>query len=165
MASSRESIDALKEAGLADSEILEIMSKSVDGQMVTKKSSSNKESGQELPSKNNDATNEILSVRKRKADALSTKKQRKAIRQGSPGHCIEREDVHFDYSFDQVPLSPLSIGSNTFSFSADMDEASDLAERALNGEFPKLPKRSPAKTPKTPISLMIASKLIKNHSF
>ena len=29
-----------------------------------------------------------------------------------------------------------------------MDEASDLAERALNGEFPELSKRSPAKTPK-----------------
>ena len=31
MANVRESIDALKEAGLADSEILEIMSESVDG--------------------------------------------------------------------------------------------------------------------------------------
>ena len=28
-----------------------------------------------------------------------------------------------------------------------MDEASDLAERALNVEFPKLPKKSPAQTP------------------
>ena len=28
-----------------------------------------------------------------------------------------------------------------------MDEAPDLAERALNVEFPKLPKKSPAKTP------------------
>ena len=37
MASFRESIDALKEAGLADSEILEIMSESVDLQMLTKK--------------------------------------------------------------------------------------------------------------------------------
>ena len=148
MASFRESIDALKEAGLADSEILEIMSESVDGQMITKKSSSNKESGQEPPSKNNDTTIETPSVRKWKADALSTKKQRKTIRQGSPGHSIEREDVHFDYSFDRMPLSPLYIGPNTFSFSADMDEASDLAERALNGEFPELPKRSPAKTSK-----------------
>ena len=84
MASFRESIDALKEAGLADSEILEIMSESVDRQMITKKSSSNKESGQELSSKNNDTTIETPSVRKRKADALSTKKQRKTIRQGSP---------------------------------------------------------------------------------
>ena len=31
-----------------------------------------------------------------------------------------------------------------------MDEASDLAERALNGEFPELSKKSPAKTPKNP---------------
>ena len=84
MASFRESIDALKEEGLADSEILEIMSESVDGQMITKKSSSNKESGQELSSKNNDTTNETPSVRKRKADALSTEKQPKTVRQGSP---------------------------------------------------------------------------------
>ena len=88
MASFRESIDALKEAGLADSEILEIMSESVDGQMITKKSSSSNESGQELPSKNNDTTNETASVRKRKAYALSTEKQPKTIRQGSPRHSI-----------------------------------------------------------------------------
>ena len=31
-----------------------------------------------------------------------------------------------------------------------MDEASDLAERALNREFPELPKRSPLKTSKNP---------------
>ena len=42
MASFRESINALKEAGLADLEILEIMSESVDGQMKKKKSSFNK---------------------------------------------------------------------------------------------------------------------------
>ena len=58
MASFRESIDALKKAGLADSEILEFMSESVDGQMLTKKSSFNKESWQELRTKNKDATNE-----------------------------------------------------------------------------------------------------------
>ena len=39
MANSRESIDALKEAGLADPEIFEIMSESVDGQMLIKNSS------------------------------------------------------------------------------------------------------------------------------
>ena len=44
MANFRESIDALKEAGLVDSEILEIMSESADGQMLTKNSSSIKES-------------------------------------------------------------------------------------------------------------------------
>ena len=48
MANFRESIDALKEAGLADSEILEIMSKSVDGQMLTKNLQKNKKSGHEL---------------------------------------------------------------------------------------------------------------------
>ena len=62
MASFQESIDALKEVGLADSEILEIMSELVDGQLITKKYSSIKESGQELPSKNNDITNETPSV-------------------------------------------------------------------------------------------------------
>ena len=36
MAGFRVRIDALKEAGLADSDILEIMSDSVDGQMNTK---------------------------------------------------------------------------------------------------------------------------------
>ena len=30
-----------------------------------------------------------------------------------------------------------------------MDEASDLAEKSLNGEFPELPKKSPAKASKT----------------
>ena len=44
MANFRESIDALKEAGLVDSEILEIMSESADGQMLTKNSSFIKES-------------------------------------------------------------------------------------------------------------------------
>ena len=119
MASFRESIDASKEAGLADSEILEIMSESVDGQMLIKKSSLNKVSGQELPTKNNNTTHDTPSVRKRKADALSTKKQPKTIRQGSPRHSVEREGIHFDYSFDPVPLSPLSTGPNRFSFSAD----------------------------------------------
>ena len=86
MANFRESIDALKEAGLADSEILEIMSESVDGQMLTKNSSFIKESGHELPTKNNDTTAEIPSVHKRKTDTLSTEKQSKTIRQESPGH-------------------------------------------------------------------------------
>ena len=42
MASFGESIEALKEAGLADSEIFEIMSESIDGQMLIKKSYLNK---------------------------------------------------------------------------------------------------------------------------
>ena len=58
MANFHESIDALKEASLADSEILAIMSESVYEQMVTKSSSFIKESGHELPAKNNDATAE-----------------------------------------------------------------------------------------------------------
>ena len=84
MANFRESIDVLNEAGLVDSEIFEIMSESVDGQMLTKISSFIYESGHELPTKNNDATAETTSVRKRKADTLSTEKQSKTIRQDSP---------------------------------------------------------------------------------
>ena len=85
MANSRESIDALKEAGLADPEIFEIMSESVDGQMLIKNSSFIKESRHELPTKTNDATAETPSVLKRKAETLSTEKQSKTIREGSPG--------------------------------------------------------------------------------
>ena len=61
MASFWESIDALKEAGLADLEILEIMSESVDGQILIKNPSLNKVSGQELQellTKNNNTTND-----------------------------------------------------------------------------------------------------------
>ena len=52
--------------------------------MLTKISSFIYESGHELPTKNNDATAETTSVRKRKADTLSTEKQSKTIRQDSP---------------------------------------------------------------------------------
>ena len=47
----------------------------------------------------------------------------------------------------------MSVGPNRFSFSADMDEASELPEKALNGEFSELPKRFrsiPSKNPKKP---------------
>ena len=144
----RESIDALKETGLVDSEILEIISESVDGKTLTKNSPFIKESGHELPTKNDDATAETPSVRKRKTDTLSTEKQFKTIRQSSPRQNLESDDVSVDYSIDRVPLSPLSVGPNRFSFSADMDGASDLTERALNGEFLELPKISPAKASK-----------------
>ena len=42
------------------------MPESVDGQMLAKKSYFNKKSGQELPTKNIDATNETPSVRREK---------------------------------------------------------------------------------------------------
>ena len=141
------------------------MSESVDGQMLAKNSSFIKESCHELPTKNNDATAETLSVRKRKADTLTPENQSKTIRQGSPRQNLESEDVHFDYSFDGVPLSPLSVGPNRFSFSADVDEASDLAERALKGEFPELPKKSSAKTSKNPKKPAESSKANKKHLF
>ena len=127
--------------------------------MLTKNSSFIKESGHERPTKNNEATAETPSVRKRKANTLSTEKQSKIIRQGSPRQNLESEDIHFDYSFDQVPLSPPSVDPNSFSFSADMDETSDLAERALNIEFPELPKKSPAKASKNPKKPAESSKI------
>ena len=79
MANFRESIDALKEAGVADSEILEIMSESVDGQMHAKKLLNNKDSGHELPKKISDTNAETPSVRNRKASVLSTEKHPKSI--------------------------------------------------------------------------------------
>ena len=42
-----------------------------------------------------------------------------------------------------------------------MDRAFDLAERALNGEFPKLPKKSPAKASKNPKKPAESSKINK----
>ena len=42
-----------------------------------------------------------------------------------------------------------------------MDEASDLAERALNGEFPKVPKKSPAKSRKNPNKPAESTKIYK----
>ena len=51
MANFQESIDALKEAGLADLEILEIKSDSADGWVLTKNLLNNKESYHELPDK------------------------------------------------------------------------------------------------------------------
>ena len=89
------------------------------------------------------------SVRKRKADTLSSEKQSKTTRQGSPRHSIEREEVHFDYSFDPVPLSPLSTGPKRFSFSADIDVVSHPTERALNGDSPSSQK-SPQQNPQKP---------------
>ena len=53
MANFRGSIGALKEAGLVDSEIFEIMSESVGGQMLTKNLQKIKESDHELPDKIN----------------------------------------------------------------------------------------------------------------
>ena len=42
-----------------------------------------------------------------------------------------------------------------------MDEASDLAEKALNGEFPELLKKSPAKASKNPKKPAESSKINK----
>ena len=62
--------------------------------------------------------------------------------------------------------SPLSVGSSRFSFSADMDEARyDLAERVLNGEFPKLPRKSPAKASKIPKKPAESTKINKKPLF
>ena len=120
--------------------------------MYTKTLLNNKKSGYEFPTKNSDINAETPSVRKRKVGALSTEKQPKSIRQGFPSQRLERQEVSFDYSFNRT-VSPLSVNPNRFSFSADMDEASELAEKALNGEFPELPKNylpMASKNPKKP---------------
>ena len=62
----------------------------------------------------------------------------KSIRQDSPGQGLEREEVPLDYSFNQT-FSPPTINPNRFCFSPDMDKASELAEKTLNGEFPVSP--------------------------
>ena len=101
MANFRESIDALKEAGLAVLEILEIMSESVDGQMLTKNLQKIKESDYELPDKIN---SETPSTHKRKSCVLSTEKHAKSIRQDSSRHNLEREDVRFNFFPQQNSL-------------------------------------------------------------
>ena len=154
MANFRESIDGLKEAGLADSEILEIMSESVDGQMLTKHLQKIKESDHELPDRIN---TETFSTRKRKPCVLSAEKHTKSIRQDSPRHNLEREDARLNFSPNRT-ASPLSVSPNRFSFSADMDEASDLTEKTLNGEFPELPPKKTQLHPTTPKSLLKAPK-------
>ena len=100
MVNFRESIDALKEAGLADSEILEIMSESVDGQIPTKNNQENKMSGLELP--------DTPSTRKRKSCVLSAEKHTKSATQDSPRHNSERERDHSSrFFFQQNSLSSI----------------------------------------------------------
>ena len=130
----------------------------------------NKVSGHELPKKNSATNAETASVRKRKAGVLSADKHPKLIRQGSPRQSLEREEVRLDYSFNRA-VSPLSVNLNRFSFSADMYEASELAEKALKGELTKLPKKSPlmaSKNPKKPAESTKTNKkpiFLKNSNF
>ena len=84
MANFWESIDALKEFGLADSEILEIMFESTDGKMYAKNLLKNKESSHEFPEKISDIHAESPSVRERNVAALGAEENPKSIRQGSP---------------------------------------------------------------------------------
>ena len=98
--------------------------------MLTKNLQKNKKSVHELPN--------TPSAHKRKSCVLSAEKHIKPIRQDSPRHNLKREDTCPNFSLNRT-VSPLSISPNRFSFSADMDEASDLAEKVLNGEFPELP--------------------------
>ena len=106
MASFRESVEALKEAGLADLEILEIMSDSVDGQTnetlsIFKTISNINKSGHELPRKDVNINAETPSVRKRKAGVFNSEKNpHNLLRQGSARLRWEREEVPFDSSFN-----------------------------------------------------------------
>ena len=97
MASFRESVEALKEAGLAHLEISEIMSDPVDGPMngtlsIPKAISNINKSGHEIPKEDVNINVETPSVRKRKVGTFSSEKHpRKSLRQGSPGLRCERE--------------------------------------------------------------------------
>ena len=108
MVNFRESIDALKEAGLADSEILEIMFESVDGQIPTKNIQENKMSGLELP--------DTPSTRKRKSCVLSAEKHTKSATQDSPRHNSERErsPVSIFLPTEQSLLYPLAPIDSVF---------------------------------------------------
>ena len=113
MASFRESIKALKEAGLADSEILEIIADSVDRQKnwslsITKTLANRNNSRHELPTKDNKINAETPSVRKRKAGTFSTGKHPKSIRQGSPGLSWEGDKALFNNPFNPT-VFPLSL--------------------------------------------------------
>ena len=131
MASFRESVRSLKEAGLADSEILKIISDSVDGQLN---------------------------------GSLSIPKPMSNISLNVSGHELPKEDIKINVetpsasawarltwsvlgkrggSFRSLLQSTgFSLSPIIFCFSANMDEDFELAEKALNGEFPDLPKRS-----------------------
>ena len=111
------------------------MYESIDGQMLAKNLLKNKEFDHELPDKINFTNTETPSICKRKVCALSAEKHTKSIRQDSPRQSLEGEDTRPNFPFNRT-VSPLSISPNRFSFSADMDEAFDLAEKALNKEFP-----------------------------
>ena len=78
MASFRESIKALKEAGLANSETLEIMSDSVSEQMngslsnpKTKSNNSLNKSGHEIPKEDRNINAVTFNNRKKKAGAFN----------------------------------------------------------------------------------------------
>ena len=120
--------------------------------MLAKNLLKNKETDHELPDKIHVTNIETPSIRKRKACVLSAEKHTKSLRQGSP-NCFNRT------------VSPLSISPNRFSFSADMDKASDLAEKALNGEFPELPQKSPPLASINPKKPAESSKIHKKPIF
>ena len=126
--------------------------------MLTKSLQKNKKSveARELPN--------TPSTRKRESCVLSAEKHTKRIRQDSSRHNLEREDTCPSFSPNRT-VSPLSISPNRFSFSADMDEASDLAEKALDGEFPELPKKSPPITYNNPKKPAESSKINEKSLF
>ena len=172
MGSFRESVEALKEAGLADSEILEIMSESVDGKLhgsfsIPKNDANNYKSGHEHPEETKTTNAETPSVSKKEVGAFNGEKHsrnNKSLRQGSPGLHVEREEVPFENPFNQT-ASPLTISPNKFYFSANMDDDSELAEKVLNGDFSELPKRSPKMAPTTRTSVLKVPKSTKNLFF
>ena len=150
MASFQDSVKASKEAGQANSEILDIMSESVDGKLngsfsIPKNDANSYKFRYEHPKEIEITNVETPSIHKRKAGAFSGEKQsrnNKSQRQGSSGLHVEREEVPFDNPFNQT-VSPFTICLNKFCFSTNMDEESELAEKVFNRDFPELSKRSP----------------------
>ena len=121
MASFQDSVKASKEAGQANSEILDIMSESVDGKLngsfsIPKNDANSYKFRHEHPKEIEITNVETPSIHKRKAGAFSGEKQsrnNKSQRQGSPGLHVEREEVPFDNPFNQT-VSPFTICLNKF---------------------------------------------------
>ena len=122
MTSFRESVETLKEAGLPSSEILEIMSDSVDSQLSgsisiakTNLNNSSNKSGLALLQQDNNSNTKILTVPKKKSGGFSSEKYvriQKATRQASLGMHWESMKILFDSSFYRT-YSLLSLWART----------------------------------------------------
>ena len=124
----------------------------MNGSLFIPKTSNRNKPIHELPRDDDNINAERHSVLKRKTGAFSAEKHPKLLRQGSPGLSWEKEEVPFDHSFN-LTVSTLSVSLNRFCFAANMDEDSELNEKALNGKFPESPKKYPLVALKNPKKL------------